>query len=199
MKVPPGYTEKQVLDIIEQTVSILARSFVFGYFDVDDIKQYGRMYALELLEKETYDPKLPLQNYLHTHVRNRLCNLKRDKFRRTDAPCVTCHEGNYCTGTGEACPRYKAWFERNSRKANLMRPLDLNEERTTRSPADCVSEEAEQNELFRLIDEKLPLDLRSSYLKIKAGVSVPKAQRERVEQAIREILCEPKASVSEDD
>lgn len=194
MKVPPGYTEKQVLEIIDQTVNVLARSFVFGYFDVDDIKQYGRIFALELLEKDTYDPSLPLQNYIHTHVRNRLCNLKRDKYRRTDAPCKRCHNGSYCTGTRSPCEKYRLWDERNSRKANLMRPLDLQEEKVGN---DCVTEKAERNELLRIIDENLPVELRGAYLKIRAGVSVSKSQREQVEQAIRGILCRPHANADD--
>ena len=73
--------EEQVLTAIENVVNALARNFRFGYFDTDDMKQQGRMYALEGIPK--YNPEVgPLENFLRTHIRNRFINLKRNKLTR---------------------------------------------------------------------------------------------------------------------
>ena len=51
VQIPKGMTEEEVLSIIESVVNVLAFNFKFGYFDLDDMKQQGRMYALEALPR----------------------------------------------------------------------------------------------------------------------------------------------------
>ena len=89
MKIPKGMTEEQVLEAIENVVNSLARNFRFGYFDTEDMKQEGRVYAIEGITK--YNPKVgPLENFLRTHIRNRFINLRRNKLTRYQPPCVDC-------------------------------------------------------------------------------------------------------------
>lgn len=192
MKIPPGYTEATVLEAIEKAVNILAPSFVFGYLDLDDIKQIGRVFAMELLEKETFDASRPLANYIYRHLRNRYINLRRDKLRRNDPPCARCHSGNPCGPDGETCARYAGWLARNNAKANLMRPLDIQHisderEKRTRSES-TVSDDVERAELLEKIDRALPVELRSSYLQMRDGVALPRAKRQLVLDAIHKIL-----------
>src|SRR5262245_57832295 len=125
MILPPGKTEAEVLAAIDKAVNTLAPTYVFGPYDIDDIKQEGRRHAIEVLAKGVYDPTRPLENFLYTHIKNRLINLKRDKLRRNDAPCRRCHDGDPCGGPGSYCATYREWLARNNAKANLMRPLDL--------------------------------------------------------------------------
>jgi DNA-directed RNA polymerase specialized sigma24 family protein len=181
-----------VLEAIEKSVAILAPSFVFGYFDVEDIKQEGRLEAFKVLEKEKYDPDRPLANFLYTSIRNKYVNLLRDKLRRNDPPCQPCHIGDCCNPTGNACEPYIAWRDRNAAKSNLMRPLDLahvadENERRTRLESTVVSD-VETDEIVKLIDAKLSVELRSTYLQMRAGVSVPKVKRKQVEDAVRDII-----------
>jgi DNA-directed RNA polymerase specialized sigma24 family protein len=191
MNVPPGYTEKQVLESIERAVRILAPGFVFGHFDVDDIKQHGRMAAVVAIDSGRYDPARPLDNFVYTAVRNALVNLKRDKHHRTDAPCRRCHDGDFCCRPGP-CKTYAEWSARNQAKANIARPLGLDhvadeKERSTRLPAEAA-DEVEVAELLQKVDAELPVELREVYLQMRAGVTVSRARRAEVEAAVRQIL-----------
>src|SRR3954453_8942961 len=89
MKLPDNITEADFLAAIEKVVGILASSFAFGYFEVEDIKQQARLFAIEAMKR--YDPSRPLDNFLYAHIKNRLINFRRDKFRRNDPPCLSCH------------------------------------------------------------------------------------------------------------
>lgn len=192
MKIPPGMTEAVVLAAIEKAVALLSPSFVFGYYDIDDIRQHGRLEALKVLEKESYDPSRPLENFLYTHVRNRYINLRRDKLRRNDPPCRRCHDGDPCGGAGVLCERYSGWLRRNMDKANIMRPLDLNHAADERDPRGRHRQgpdgEAEVAELVRRVRERLPADLQSTFLQMRDGAAVPKARRQVVEAAVKDIL-----------
>lgn len=202
MKIPAGHTEATVLAAIEKTINVLAPTFVFGFYDIDDIRQYGRLKALEVLEKETYDPGRPLENFLYTHIRNRYINLWRDKLWRNDPPCKGCHNGKPCND-GVVCVKYAAWKNLNQAKSGLMRPLDLanicdERERRTRIQS-TASDDVEITEILHLIDEKLPVELRTTYLQMRDGVSIPKAKRTEVEQAVKDILREANCSSSNED
>lgn len=188
MKLPPNHTEAQVLAIIDKVVNQLARSFVFGHYDIDDIKQFGRLKAVELLTTGSYDPSRPLEAWIYTHVRNRYINLRRDKLTRYDPPCLKCAAGTFC-GDGP-CKKFRDWKGRNSAKASLQRPMDLNhvaDEAGMHSESD-VDTDATIHESLRLIDEHLPIGLRQTYLQMRDGVSVPKCRRLQVEAAVTEIL-----------
>ena len=94
MKIPEGYTEQEVVDIIDRVVNRIAHKFKFGYHTIDDMKQYGRMEAIMGIEKD-YNPDLPLENFLYSHVHNRLFNIKRNQFKRPDKPCFKCSLNAY--------------------------------------------------------------------------------------------------------
>ncbi len=193
MILPPNVSEAHFLEVVEKVVGILSRSFTFGYFDVADIKQQGRLFAIKAMEK--YDPSRPLDNFLYTHVKNRLINFRRDKFRRNDPPCHDCHNsiaGETQHADKQYCPKYINWLRLNSAKQNIMNPLDISNicderEPTTRNESSVV-EDIERNELLSLIDMKLSVELRSDYLKMQSGESVPKTRREAVKAAVLEIL-----------
>lgn len=193
MNLPPGVTEQQVLDAIENAIRILGPSFTFGIYDIDDIRQEAMLEGFRVMQR--YDASRPLDNYIYTCLRNRLIRLKRDKLRRNDPPCQICHQsqGNRSLhDDGQFCPKYLAWKKRNEAKANLMRPFDLDHaidfgENNTRLESDAV-EQAELKETLALIDANLDVNLRATYLQMRAGKSVPKARREAVENAVREIL-----------
>jgi DNA-directed RNA polymerase specialized sigma24 family protein len=206
MKLPPGKTEEEVLSAIEKAVNILAPSFVFGFYDVADIKQEARMFALQCLDK--YDCRRPLENFIYAHTKNRLINFKRDKFKRNDPPCQVCHIANSTNQRpkhedGEFCAKYLAWKNRNAAKANIMRPLDLDyiadeSEANTRLPSEAETT-VETAELLQRIDEELDIELRATYLQMRAGESVPKAKRLIVEEAVKEILRGALECPSEED
>ena len=185
---PKGLSEEFVLATIEKVVNVLAPGFTFGTYGRDDVAQESRIFALQALSK--YDGIRPLDGFLFFVIKSHLINLKRNLFRRSDAPCLSCHNGEPCN-EGDYCKKYKAWLDRNSAKSNIMSPLDLGAVNEQQSNARCestMSEEVEIGELCSLIDEKLDVGLRESYLKMRARVSVPKAKRLEVEAAVVEIL-----------
>lgn len=189
-------TEREVLDAIEKAVCILASSFAFGFYDVDDIKQHGRLEAIKVLGKKKYDPSRPFENFIYSHIKKRYINLRRDKFRRSDPPCRPCHAGEWCNGSN-ACEKYRVWKARNDSKANLMRPVHIGGTSESASETEyldrsrtepMVEQNAETAELLSLIDQELPIEYRAFWKQMLDGHPVPKDRRDLVEQSIREIL-----------
>ena len=189
MNYPHDLTEEQVMTAMNKAVALLAQTFSFGYFDSDDIRQEAYIFGLEALSR--YDPSRPLENFLYSHIKNRLINFKRDKYHRTDPPCKICAEhGKHPDGS--VCTKYIAWKKRNSSKQNLMRPLDIQNlsdenEKSVRQSHNII-DEATLTEARNLIDEHLSIELRSVYLRIRAGESVPKAKRVKLENALRDLI-----------
>lgn len=187
-------TEEEFLAAVENAVRILAPKFTFGIYDVDDVKQEARMEAWSALAQ--YDPSRgPIDNLIYVHVRNRLMNLVRNKCRRNDPPCLVCHEadgGRTEHAHGGYCPVYVAWRTRNDTKASIQHPLRMDAvsdegEASLRDDSD-VERDAEMREILGMIDRELPVELRASYLMMRAGKSVPKARRAQVEEAVRGIV-----------
>lgn len=191
MQLPPGMTETEVLEKIEHAVRLLAPSFVFGFYDVDDIKQQARIFGMEAIPR--YDTGRPLENFMFSHIKNRLINFRRDNYKRNDPPCTLCHAGRQNEHIdGQICERYRKWKRTNSRKANLMSPIHIDSvadehERTMRSESE-VDANVNIAEMSRLIDEQLSAELRSDYLRMKAGESIPKTRQAKVKDAVRVIL-----------
>lgn len=202
MKLPESVTEAAFLSATEKVVNILCPSFAFGFYDVDDMKQQARIFAIQAMAK--YDPTRPLDNFLYTHIKNRLINFRRDNFRRNDPPCLTCYNsinGETAHPDGQYCEKYLAWLRRNTTKQNIMNPLDIsnisdeNEPNTRREST--VLAEIETQELLDLIDMKLDVELRSTYLQMQAGESVPKAKREQVEAAVLLIVKDNLSAIAD--
>ena len=189
MLYPHGLTEKEVIEAMNKAIALLAQTFTFGYFDSDDIRQEAYIFGLEALVR--YDPSRPLENFLYSHIKNRLINFKRDKYHRTDPPCKICAEyGKHPDGS--TCTKYLTWKKRNSSKQNLMRPLDIQNlsdenEKSVRHSHNII-DEATLAEVRAVIDSNLSVELRSIYLRIKAGESVPKAKRVKLENALKELF-----------
>ena len=78
---PQGVTEKELLKIIDEIANQFCNKLKFTYYEAEDIKQECYIIAATCLDR--YDGKRPLRNFLFIHIRNRLFNLKRDKFCRS--------------------------------------------------------------------------------------------------------------------
>lgn len=188
MFIPKGSSEAEVLATIEAAVRVLAPQFKIPGFGIDDVLQEGRIFAMEALPR--FDSTRPLANFLFTHVRLRLINLVRNQVRRSDSPCSSCRDKLPHEWTNR-CKTHEAWVKRNNRKAALMTTTSFaNEEATDGTTGDITTEAAETRELLARIDEGLDLELRATYLRMKAGENVPKGMRQRVEIAVREIIGE---------
>jgi DNA-directed RNA polymerase specialized sigma24 family protein len=193
LKLPPTVSEADFIRMTSHVARVLFPRFGSIHGSADDFAQTVVVWSLEALPK--YDASRSLDAFLFTVARSRAMNAIRDTVRRNDPPCAACHAGTPCGPDGARCERYARWLERNEAKANLARPVALSEvsdscERSAHGSPTAESV-AEGRELTDLIDRGIPLSLRADYLRMAAGESVPKARRERVRQAVRDILENP--------
>ena len=196
---PNGVTEEEFLLVLDDISKRLGHKFKFGYHDFDDMKQQAAIFALEGLER--YDRSRPLENFLWTHVRNRLFNYKRDNYQRPDKPCLTCplYDPHCHKSTSECtefsnkndCELYSSWFNRNSNKKNIMKPIgiengeDYGGKHHTKGD---ISDLALNQEIIDLLDEKIPHTHRESYLKLRYGEKLNKADINRLLPVIQQII-----------
>lgn len=188
MKLPVPETE--FLETIENISKKLAHKFKFGYHDVEDMKQQIMVFALEGLR--SYDKNRPLENFLWTHVRNRLFNFKRDNYQRPDKPCKTCpfFKHNLCTEYANQldCSLYKNWYTRNNSKKNLMHLNTIEELKEYLPTNQQPCNNPEHNEIIDLIEAELNGEEREIYLRLKNGSKVNKASLNKLLDKIREII-----------
>lgn len=204
-------TEKDVLDTIDRVAKRLASIFRFGYHEVKDIEQLARLEAVKGIDK--YDGKRPLENFLWTHVRNRLYNYKRDNYERPDKPCFKCPFNAYDPKLQESdsgcklherlinCEPYSQWYNRNAPKRNLMCTTDIeninDENESGMKSYDAVSS-IDNKKVFDLIDKQLPISMREDYIKIKFGYKVGKKRTYEILVKIREI-CKDNDIITEEE
>jgi len=200
MQVPDGYTEQEVLDAITRAVNGLVSNFRFGYFDEDDLRQEGFMYACEALPR--FDPEnergCGLENFLRIHVRNRFINLRRNKLHRNTPPCSSClfQDKQRDSGCAEfsdrsECPKWSGWNARNQAKRSLVETCDATNV-THVTPMDelDICTRISRNELLEYVSRKIPLAFRADYCRLVEGAKLSKAKRDAVIEAVRAIAGE---------
>lgn len=196
-----GVDENEFLEAVDKITKKLIYKFKFGYHEAEDMKQQATVFAIQGLEH--YDKSRPLENFLWTHVRNRLFNYKRDNYQRPDKPCIGCpfFDKNY-TKSDNQCSKYKnrsdcepfnAWETKNSSKKNIMKPLAI--DYLSDAPNSFNTNDLIKNkEIMNIIDKNLPIKLRPIYLNVLAGQKVPKKDYETLVCTIKQIL-----NIEEDD
>lgn len=199
-KTTPKVDENELLRVVDVITKKLAYKFKFGYHDIDDMKQQIMVFALEGLKN--YDHKRPLENFLWTHVRNRLFNYKRDNYQRPNKPCLTCplydphqtQSRSCCTkySNKDDCDLYVAWSKRNNVKKNLMHFSNIDKEFDNSDffVSDNIDtiDNIINNEILLSIEDKLLDEYREIYLKIKNGVKVPKSECAKLSNHIKALL-----------
>ena len=173
MHIPPNMTESEVLRIIDEVVKGLSTSFSFGYYDKEDLQQEGRIWAMETLPNYDSSKGASLKTYIYRFIKLRLINLRRNKYQRPIPADIT-------------EDKLEKLVQRNAIKRSLLETVDINDEDKSFESDDTV----QQKELFKLIDKKLPVELRSDYRCILEDVRIPKHRREKVLAALREIVNE---------
>jgi DNA-directed RNA polymerase specialized sigma24 family protein len=193
-----GVSEKEFLIVLDNISRRLANKFKFGYHNFDDMKQQAAIFALEGLEK--YDHKRPLENFLWTHVRNRLFNYKRNNYQRPDKPCIGCpfYDKAYKCSTSQCskytnkreCDLYAAWSSRNDSKKNIMQPSYIaDQDGPHRSLVkDELFSNIQNQEIIKFLDQNVQSEYRETYLKLKHGAKIPKQQLTKLQKHIQELL-----------
>jgi hypothetical protein len=199
-------TEEEVIQIIQKIANKLSYKFTFGPYTREDIRQEAFIIGMDGLKG--HDGIRPLENFLWRHIRNRLCNFKRDNFIRHTKPCYQCPLNAYVQSTGTCtafedtmqCTPYAAWFKKTSAKRNIINPIGIS----------CVSDERENNmrqnsdvnsatfykQVVDIIDKNVDMSLRQYWLKTKSGAKVPKQFRDKLKQNITAILEENNIDVA---
>ena len=192
-------SEEEFLLVLENISKRLGHKFKFGYHSYEDMKQQAAIFALEGLEK--YDNTRPLENFLWTHVRNRLFNFKRDNYQRPDKPCLSCPfydpklklSLNQCEkySNKNNCELYNSWETRNTNKKNIMKPVpieDIKEYFIDQNNNLDISEITFNKGLIEMLDSHIPAQHRETYLKLKYGEKVSKSDLDKLLKTIKELL-----------
>ena len=194
---PNGVSEEEFLNVLDNISKRLGYKFKFGYHSYEDMYQQAAIFALEGLEK--YDNKRPLENFLWTHVRNRLFNYKRDNYKRPDKPCLNCPffdkhfkcSNNQCSEYANQmdCDLYKKWFDRNDSKKNIMKPGTIEDQSLLKNKDNEDFQYIMANkELIQKLDKLLIGEHREIYLKLKHGIKVNKVDIKKLQKHIQEII-----------
>lgn len=152
--------EDEKYEIILKVVKRIANKHVFPHYGVEDIIQEGFIIGLEALKR--YDNSRPLENFLAVHIRNRLLNLKRDKYYRPNS-------------------------EIQERKKKLAEAACVEDIRTL-IRASSLSEDIEFRELTSYIDSHLPSGLRADYRRFMSGAVLARKKRCGLIEVLKEIL-----------
>lgn len=205
-KKPPEnkVTEEQFLQVLENISKRLVYKFKFGYHDIDDMKQQAAIFALEGLEK--YDHKRPLENFLWTHVRNRLFNYKRNNYQRPDKPCLNCPlydpkckvSSSQCSKyeNKDECDLYKSWLKRNTNKKNIMKPGYIDYDIT--NSLNLINDVA-NSEIINFLDQNIHTEYREIYLRLKHGEKITKQKLNKLQNHIAFLMKDFNKSESSDD
>lgn len=201
-KLPNKVKESDFLAALEKVSNKLARKYRFAYHDLEDMKQQAAIFALEGLE--SYDNNRPLENFLWTHVRNRLFNFKRNNYQRPDKPCLKCplhdpHNQKSSSGCEKYnnkndCDLYNAWSKRNETKKNIMAPKNMDNISDYNNLKQYdPSSILDNSEIIKLLDNKIyKPEYRESYLKLKNGIKINAAELNKLKIYILNILEENK-------
>lgn len=178
----------------------LGYKFKFGYHSHEDMKQQAAIFALEGLKN--YDTSKPLENFLWTHVRNRLFNYKRDNYQRPDKPCLTCpfydpknlKSTNQCAEfkDKQECSLYSSWSKRNDAKKNIMKPIGIDSvsENSREINYSKLFEDISNKEILDIIDKNISVKNRPIFLRLRGGSKVHKSEIKKLFNEIKQILTD---------
>jgi hypothetical protein len=194
---PKDVSEEDFLKVLDNITKRLGHKFKFGYHEFDDMKQQAAIFALEGLEK--YDSSRPLENFLWTHVRNRLFNYKRNNYQRPDKPCFTCPlfdkaykcSNNQCSKytNKKDCDLYAAWAARNDAKKNIMQPTYIDNEidNPIFSENNLLSS-IQNKEIIDFLDQNIETEYREYYCKLKNGEKLSKQNLVKLQKHIQKLM-----------
>jgi len=173
--------------IVRKVARAVASRYTLGFYDREDIEQECFIMAMEALDR--YDEELgSLENFLYTHLNNRMKNFLRKHYYRKSFSCV------HCGGNDPACESCERRRWRFAVKKRLMEPIDIDNincdnEKNAYEQQNFL-EKLELDEIFTIINQHLEVPLRTDYLKMLEGLHVPKPKREAIENRIIDILEE---------
>ncbi len=188
-------TEEELVQTIKEIGQRLVDKFKFGYYEKEDIQQELSIVCLKAME--TYDGTRPLDNYLWIACKNRLCNLKRNKYIRLEPPCLQCPffdpkselSKNQCTKylNKNNCQEYEEWLKKTERKKSLVNKSiggDLAQE----SYYEEKDIDIDIEKISKIIDRELSVEFREDYFKFKYGTKLTVEKRRNLLNEINNIV-----------
>jgi len=157
---------QQQINIILDVVNKIAPKYVFGYYDVDDIKQESYIICCEALDK--YDESRPLENFLSKHLSNRLKTLIRDKYSRKNLES-------------------DRHILLNQIKKGL---IDLKSSLTDDIAEDCFEEDIFIRDLFEKIMDNINPSMRNDLNRLLNDVKINSSRRQALFNRIKDIINE---------
>lgn len=157
---------KETLEKIQKIAKALAPKYVFDCYDREDIEQEAVLMGIDALSR--YDTSRPLENFLYTHISNRLKNFKRDNYFRVNP-----------NGEPEK-------IQQN--KKNILDAGSLNEGSVFFESN--LDDSIDNKETIEKINRKLPAAYRKDYLRLCANAYVPTKRKQELFSLIKEIINE---------
>jgi DNA-directed RNA polymerase specialized sigma24 family protein len=156
---------KEELAVIEEVAEALSSSNWVPGYEKEDIRQEAIIIGLQGIAK--YNEKTTLKQYLYSHIRHRLCSLRRKHFIRPG-----CVNGKNNCGVCIKCLNNES--KQRIKSATPIQEID--EDLLEYSCEDIV----ELQEISEEIDKIMPADLREDYLKYLSGVSISSQKRKKI-------------------
>lgn len=175
---------------MECVASNLAQTFKFGYYTYQDIKQEAHILCIKALPR--WDKTRSLYTFLYSHVRNRLCNLKRDNYERREPPCLTCPINAYhdcrCLEHENMmdCSWYNKWYVRNSAKRTLMTPSNLDNLYNCEPHSDFESK-LEDQEFLDYVERELAEPFATNFKKLRRGEDISENERSELMEKVWQV------------
>lgn len=157
----------EIMETIHKVVAAHSPKYKIPGYDNEDISQEAYLLAFKCYE--LWDKEIgPFENFLSRFLYNRLKTLVRD---------LTLNNSIY-----------------SENKKQLLSPLDISlvnwETEKNLIKEDTVSQNVENDEIIKKIDQYLPVSLRKDYLKMKAGVKVHRGRAKKIKLFITSLLNE---------
>lgn len=168
-------TDEELYEIVKWSMNRLSYKFAFGYFEPEDLVQWAFIKSKEVLHK--WDRERPLNKFLSYHLKNQLCNLRREKLERIDAPCGNCPFDAYIKNTCvkyqnmDDCDLFRKWSRRNSAKKSIMQPVSINDHNFNSENSDL--NEVDSVDFFSRIIISLTVEESGQFVRLQSGELSP--------------------------
>lgn len=184
----------KVRTIMKKIIARQTKNKKFPGYDQIDIEQEVWVIALKSLDKYNVH-RGNLENFLSVCVNNGLRNLHRDKYFRTEKPCISCEffdkDKKECTIFAEddkmECNKWARYRKNTWSKINLHNPISISD---VNIHIDVVKRDAiEAYDIIKFVDDKLGSGLAIDLLLAISGykISIPPRKKNQLKALIVEL------------
>ena len=92
------------------------------------------------------------------------------------------------------CVPFARWTNSNQSKKNIMNAIGMesvsDEQERGMKVYESVEDVLSLQEFFVIVEENIPMALKSDFIRLRNGINIPKPRREKIYKAVRAILAE---------